>query len=127
MLLDTRYADIDLEFLVSFSLKKFLKGGKKNIEGVAKAGLLTKEDADSIAAERPARFAFLDKRGMKDGDQMFYRVRGDTLHMRFVYLDGVLGLEETNVGPARRISIIAAYVGPRSDFRKGLIKSLFEE
>ena len=33
VLLDTRHADIDLEFLVSFSLKKFLKGSKKNIEG----------------------------------------------------------------------------------------------
>ena len=58
---------------------------------------------------------------------MLYRVRGDTLHMTFIYLDGTTGMEETNVGPARRLSLLGAYLGPKSDFRKGLIKSLYEE
>jgi hypothetical protein len=122
-----RHTDIQLEFLVSVSLEKFIHESEKSIEAVGDAGLLSRGDADRIAAEQAGRFAFLNGRGFKEGDNMFYEVRGDTVHMRFFDRKGVLRLEETNRDSVRRVSVLGVYLGPKSDFRKGLIKSLFED
>jgi hypothetical protein len=58
---------------------------------------------------------------------MRYRIRGDTLRTQFLSLEGKLLMDQTDVGPERRRSVLGSYFVRKSDFREGLIKSLFGE
>jgi len=124
-ILAARGADIDLEFLISVSVERFVRESLESIRAAGEAGLLSEEDTRRISAEQPGRFAFLRERGFKKGDKMFYEVRADTVRMRFVDREGTLLLEEAEEDSARRVSLLGAYFGPGSDFRERLIRSLF--
>jgi hypothetical protein len=73
----------------------------------------------------PRWFAFLKERRILNGDQIHYRVRGDTLRTVYLSVDGERALDQTDVGAERRLAVLGSYLAPESSFRKGLIKSLF--
>ena len=56
---------------------------------------------------------------------MFYRIRGDTLRTIYRTVQGETRLDRTDFGRFRRLSVMGGYFAPKSDFRKGLIASLF--
>ncbi len=55
---------------------------------------------------------------------MYYRIRGDSLHTVYLASDGETLLDQVDVGPERRLSVLGGYFAPGSDFRDKLVDSL---
>jgi hypothetical protein len=113
------------QFLRDVSLDQFLDGMRDNLGNARKSGYLTPDEERLIARETAAGYAVLEERGILEGEVMWYRIRGDTLHVAFVALDGEVLLEDRPVGPERRMAVLGGYLAPGSDFREKLIRSLF--
>lgn len=116
---------IRVEFLRNVNLGQFLDGADDNLKRTLKAGVITEADYEMISAGMPVWYSFLEERGIRDGDVMRYRIRGDTLRTQFMSVEGELLMDQTDVGPERRRSVLGSYFVRKSDFREGLIKSLF--
>jgi len=123
----SRDAFIRVEFLRNVNLGQFLDGADDNLKRTLKAGVITEADYEMISAGMPVWYSFLEERGIRDGDVMRYRIRGDTLRTQFLSVEGELLMDQTDVGPERRRSVLGSYFVRKSDFREGLIKSLFGE
>ena len=127
LVMSSQDAFIRIGFLRDVSLDQFLDAAAANLKRVLEAGLVTEADFDIISAGMPVWYAFLEERGIRDGDVMRYRIRGDTLRTQFLAVEGELMLDQTDVGPERRRSVLGSYFVRGSDFREGLVKSLFGE
>lgn len=123
--LDSRNVWARIEFQRGVSLDQFLGGIRGNLRRAEKAGIVTPQEYASIVASLPRWYSFLADRSISSGDQMFYRIRGDTLHTVFRSADGENLLDQVDVGPERRLSVLGGYFAPESDFRERLVKSLF--
>ena len=116
-----------IEFLRGVDLDRFLDGIRENLGKARDAGLLTTPEYDTIATGLPRWYAFLEERGIMEGDVMGYRIRGDTLRTTFRAVSGETLLDERYVGPERRISVLGGYFAPGSEFREGLVRSLLDD
>ncbi len=116
-----------IRFERNVSLGQFLDGTDDNLEKVREAGIIDESDYDLVSKGMPIWYAFLEERGILDGDLMYYRIRGDTLRTQYVGVEGEVLLDQTDVGPERRLAVLGRYFVRGSDFRKGLIRSLFSE
>lgn len=119
-------ADVRLTFLVSFSLERFLDGNRDSMKRLAKANIVTEEEAARLYLENERRFAILDESGIQEGDRLEHELRGDTIITRFVDASGVTRLDELRVGPERRAALLGSFFGPGSEFRDGLLDQVFE-
>lgn len=113
-----------VRFRRDVSLSRFLEAVVHNLRAARAAGYLTEAEAEEIAAALPGWYAFLRERGVREGDRMLYRVRGDTLHTLFVSRSGEVLLDTRDVGAHRRLAVLGGYFAPGSDFREGLLDSL---
>lgn len=109
------------------SLKQFLGGVRDNLKRAREAGIVSGADYDTISEGLPRWYAFLRERGIHEDDEMFYRIRGDTLRTVFRSADGRILLDQVDVGPERRLSVLGGWFAPGSEFRQGLVKSLFDQ
>lgn len=116
----------ELTFVRGVSLNRFVSETRKNMRRARDAGVLDSAGYETIATQLPRWYAFLDQRGIREGDAVLYRVRGDTLRSLFRAADGTIMLDQTNVGPERRLAVMGSYFAPGSDFRERLIQSLFK-
>ncbi|MEE8549653.1 MAG: hypothetical protein V3T08_00155 [Gemmatimonadota bacterium] len=114
-----------MEFKRGVSLDQFVDGVRDDMGRARDAGIITDGEYDMIADGIPQWFAFLEERRIQKGDQIFYRIRGDTLRTQFRSVDGETLLEQTDVGPERRLAVLGSYLAPKSSLRKGLVQSLF--
>jgi hypothetical protein len=126
-------ADIALEsrdvmvrgvFLRNVSLAQFLDGLLTNLTNAQKAGLVTEAEFDRIETDVNVQYQPLRERGLHNGDTMWYRVSGDSLHVVVQDSDGKILVESRAVGPERRRAVLGGYLAPGSEFRSGLIRSL---
>ena len=74
----------------------------------------------------PVWFGFLEVEGASKGDEILYRIRGDSLRTVYRTVGQEVLLDQVDVGPERRMAVLGSYFAPGSDFRKGLIRSLFQ-
>ncbi len=125
--LDSRNLWARIEFKRDVSLDQFLGGIRDNLRRAEEAGVVTHEEYEAIVASLPRWYAFLVERRIHSGDQMFYRIRGDTLHTVFRSAEGDNLLDQVDVGPERRLSVLGGYFAPKSDFREKLVRSLSRE
>ena len=123
--LDSRNVWARIVFQRGVSLDQFLGGVRDNLRRAEEAGIVTHEEYETIVASLPRWYSFLSDRRIRSGDQMFYRIRGDTLHTVFRSAEGEKLLDQVDVGPERRLSVLGGYFAPNSDFREKLVKSLF--
>lgn len=114
------------EFKRDVSLDQFVDGVRKNLRRARDAGILSPQDYEKISQALPRWFGFLAERRIRDGDRILYRIRGDSLRTQFRSVGGEILLDQTDVGPERRLAVLGSYFVRKSEFRKGLIKSLFE-
>jgi len=121
----SRDAWVRVRFLRGVSLKHFLDGVDDNLILARDAGTIADGAYRIISEGLPRWFGFLEERGIRKGDQIEYRIRGDTLNTRYWAASGQLMLDQTDVGPERRLAVLGSYFAARSDFREGLIESLF--
>lgn len=115
-----------IRFKRHVSVGQFLDAIRKNLRRAREAGIIDSVTHHDVLTSLPGWYAFLRGAGIRDGDEMMYRIRGDTL--RTIYRDegGGIRLDQTDIGAGRRLSVMGGYFAPHSDFREGLIDSLFE-
>lgn len=124
---DAECAVAQIDFVRDISRDRFLDGLRDSTRKAWEAGLLDEETFRFIEEASSEWYPFLRERGVMDGDQMTYRIRGDTLKIEYRSPDGELLLDQTDVGPGRTRSVLAGYFAPGSDFRDGLMEALFRE
>ena len=113
-----------LVFRRDVSLDQFLGGIDENMRRARDAGLITPEGYERVAADLPVSYAPLAADGITEGDRILYRVRGDTLRTVYQRGGGELVVDQTHIGPERRLSLLGSFFVKGSDFRKGLVESL---
>jgi len=124
--LDARDAWARIEFQRDLGVGRFLDGIRDNMKRATRAGVITPATYRSVSDALPTWYAFLDGRGIRKGDRMFYRVRGDSLHTAYVAVEGDTLLDQTDVGPDRRLTFLGGYFAPETDFREPLVESLLD-
>jgi len=112
-----------LHFERNVSLGQFLDGLQDSARRARDAGIISDSTYVDIVTSSPGWYSVLEERGIHDGDEMLYRIRGDTLRTVVRGVDGEILLDQTDVGPDRRLSVLGGYLAPGSDFRRGLIES----
>jgi hypothetical protein len=122
--LDAQDVSVQVRFLRSASLQQFLDAARKNLERARDARYISQATFATAWANVQRDFAPLARRGFKKGDRLLYRVQPGSLHTIVQASDGVL-LDVTSPGAEPRRALIASYYAPHSDFRGGLIKSMF--
>lgn len=115
-----------IEFRRGVSLGQFLNGVDENMRRARDANIITAAEHAMIADELPEAFSFLRDRKIQEGDRILYDIRGDSLTTRYVSVVGELLLEQTDVGPERRLAVLGSYFAPKSEFRKNLLDSYFK-
>ena len=123
--INSRDAYARIEFVRDISLEQFVDGVRDDLGRARDAGVIDQADFEMISEGIPRWFDFLKDRGIRNGDQIHYRIRGDTLRTVYLGVDGEMALDQTDVGPERRLAVLGSYLAPESGFREGLIKSLF--
>jgi len=114
-------------FLRGVSLAQFLDGLRESLDRAFDAGLISAEAHRAILMDVDVQYEPLREGGIRAGDVMWYRIKGDTLHLAFQRADGRVLVEERPVGPERRMGVLGGYLAPGSDFREGLIRSVLAE
>ena len=112
-------------FLRNVSADRFLDAVDEDMKRAVNSELLGEADYRRIMDSLPASFKFLDSLQIQKGDEIWYRIRGDTLRTVYRRANGTVELDQTDVGPDRPRSVLGTYFAEKSSFRKGLIESLF--
>lgn len=108
------------------SLDQFVDGIRDDLGKVPEAGIITETDYEEISANLPVWFGFLKERRIRKGDEIRYRVSGDTLRTQYVGVEGDVLLDQTDVGAVNRLSVMGSYFVEKSSFREKLIRSLVQ-
>lgn len=112
-----------IRFERDLSFKQFLDAASDNLRGALEAGLIDRQGFSAVSNGLPVWYAFLKDRRVRAGDEMHYRIRGDTLRTVYLGFDGEVLLDQTDIGPERRLSVLGGYFAPGSEFRRPLIHS----
>jgi hypothetical protein len=124
VVLSTPDVDVDLRFVHGASRKQFLNGARNSMKRVVRAGWITEAQARDLGEKLPRWYGFLEDRGVKVGDVMRYRVRGDTIRYLYTGVEGETLLDFTGDDPHDRFAVLGSYFAPGSEFRKKLVSSL---
>lgn len=116
-----------LEFHRGISLGQFLGGARDDMQRAVAAEIITRPEFELVSNGLPVWYSFLERRKIRRGDRMYYRIRGDSLRTVFVGVDSVVWLDQTDVGPERRRTLLGSWFASGSSFRKGLLRSLFDD
>ncbi|MFQ5689496.1 MAG: hypothetical protein ACE5HQ_04400 [Gemmatimonadota bacterium] len=120
-----RMAWIDVCFRRSFGLDRMLDGIRKNLEGAPSTGMIDSATLGVISQRLATWYGFLEARGIRRGDRMELRVRGDTVRTIYRTGGGDILADRTDVDATERASVMGRYFALNSDFRDGLLRSLF--
>lgn len=120
----SREAYVRIEFVRDVGMDRFIEGVRADLRRVVEAGVIAPEPFEGISSRLPEWYGFLEGRGVREGDEVLYRVRGDTLHSGYRAASGELLLRLTDVGRERRLAVLGSYLVEGSSFRKGLLDSL---
>jgi hypothetical protein len=120
-------AQVRMTFLRSFGLGRFLGANRDVMERLMRAGILSDEEFQRLDAENDERFQVLAEDGIRDGDRIEHRVRGDTVTTRYIDVAGTVRIEDMRIGPEQRRVLMGSLFGPESGFRKGLLDQVFNE
>ena len=120
-------AQVRMTFLRSFSLGRFLGANRDVMERLMRADILSDEEFQRLDAENDDRFQVLAEDGIRDGDRIEHRVRGDTVTTRYIDVAGTVRIEDVRIGPEQRRVLMGSLFGPDSGFRKGLLDQVFNE
>ncbi|UCC25562.1 MAG: hypothetical protein JSU98_00435 [Gemmatimonadales bacterium] len=107
------------------SLDQFLDGMRDNLEGARKGGFLTRDELDVIVTENTRQFQLFRERGFRTDESITYRILGDRLHIVVQDPAGGILFENRAEGEVRRGALLGSYLAPDSEFRDGLVRSLF--
>ena len=105
-------------------LGRLVGGMRETGEKAAKAGFITQEYFEEWSESLPATFGFLEEDGAKKGDEIFFRVRGDTVRTLYRTVEGRVLLNQSIESTQARRGSIPGFFAPETRFRKRLVESL---
>jgi hypothetical protein len=106
-------------------LDRLMGGMRETSEKAAEAGFISREYADEFAANLPAWFRFLQEEdGAKEGDAIYFLVRGNEVRTVYRTVDGRVLMDEVGVTAEGRRGSIPSFFAPNTRFRKRLVESL---
>lgn len=113
-------------FLREISLDQFLDGIRENLADAQAADLLSDAERREIIGGVEISYEPLRATGLRAGDTLWYRIRGNALHIVFQDVDGHRVVDQRVEGPQHRRAVLGGYLSPGSDFREPLVRSLIE-
>lgn len=120
----SRNAFARMEFLRDVGMDRFIEGIRDDLRQAVRGNVIDQATFDEISGSLPRWYHFLEERGVREGDEVVYRIRGDTLHSGYRSASGEWLLEQTDVGPGRRLAVLGSYLVDGSSLRDGLLDSL---
>lgn len=103
---------------------RLLGGMRETVEKAAEAGFVSLEYSERFSVALPNWFGFLTDSGAKEGDQIIFRTRGDTLRMVYRTADGRILLDQNGADAEGRRASIPSFFAPGTRFRRRLVESL---
>jgi len=120
-------AFVHIRFLRNIRLKRFIQEARESTKLVREAGIIDNPSYEHISNNLPIWYGSLAKRGIREGDEMFYRIRGDSLRAVFRGVDGTIYVDLEDKGSLFSLAVLGGYFVEKSKFRKGLLQSLFHD
>lgn len=120
----TRNSSARLRFLRGIGFERFLDGIRDSLEAARRAGWVDQAFERTLSDGFPIWYSPLRDRGVKEGDAMFYFIRGDTLRTVFRTRDGRNVVDHVDVSSMAVLSVMGGFLAPESDFRDGLLDTL---
>jgi hypothetical protein len=120
-------AFVHIRFLRDIRLKRFIQEARESTKLVREAGIIDNPGYEHISKNLPIWYGALAERGIRDGDEMFYRIRGESLRAVYHGVDGTIYLDQEDQGTLFSLAILGGYFVEKSKFRKGLLQSLFHD
>jgi hypothetical protein len=114
-------------FLRDVGLGRLTGGMRETAEKAAQAGYISQEYASSFATALPEWFGFLEERGAKEGDAIYFRIRGDEVTTTYRTVDGRILLDDMTVDRESRLGSIPSFFAPDTRFRRRLVESLLAD
>ncbi len=121
----SRNAWARLTFLRDVSFEQFLGGIRESVQAALKGGVVDSTFVRALSDSLPSWYAPLRGREVREGDRMTYRIRGDSLHTVVRTAEGRVLVDHRDADPQAPLSVLGGYFSPGSDFREGLLNSLF--
>lgn len=123
--MESRNAWARLTFLRDVGFQRFLDGIEDNLEVARRGGVVDRAFTRTLSDSLPVWYGQLRERGVREGDEMMYRIRGDTLHAVFRTVEGRFVVNREDVGVQPGLAVLGGYFLPGSEFRDDLLDSLF--
>ncbi len=120
-------AFVHIRFLRDISLNRFMQEARESTKLVSEAGVIDNPSYEHISKNLPIWYASLTNRGVHEGDEMFYRIRGGSLRTVYRGVDGTIYVDKEDKGSLGPLAVLGGYFVAKSKFRKGLLQSLFHD
>ena len=120
-------AFVHIRFLRDIRLKRFIQEARESTKLVREAGIIDNPGYEHISKNLPIWYGSLAEGGIRDGDEMFYRIRGESLRAVYHGVDGTIYLDQEDQGALFSLAVLGGYFVEKSKFRKGLLQSLFHD
>ena len=120
-------AFVHIRFLRDIRLDRFIQEARESTKLVRKAGIIDKPSYEHISKNLPIWYASLANRGIREGDEMFYRIRGESLRTVYRGVDGTIYVDQEDKGRLSPLAVLGGFFVAKSKFRKGLLQSLFHD
>ena len=120
-------AFVHIRFLRDISLNRFIQEARESIKLVREAGIIDNPSYEHISKNLPIWYALLANRGIREGDEMFYRIRGESLRTVYRGVDGTIYVDQEDKGRLSPLAVLGGFFVAKSKFRKGLLQSLFHD
>jgi hypothetical protein len=101
-------------------------GMRETTEKAAEAGYIGEAYLQEFIARIPELFGFLRDEGASEGDEIFFRIRGDTVRTVYRTVEGEVRLDRAVVDHEARRASVPAFFAPETRFRRRLVESLLE-
>jgi len=118
---------VHIRFLRNISLNRFIQEARENTKLVRDAGIIDTPSYEHISKNLPIWYASLATRGIREGDEMFYRIRGESLRTVYRGVDEEIYVDQEDQGRVAPLALLGGYFVAKSKFRKGLLQSLFHD
>ena len=120
-------AFVQIRFLRDIGLDRFIQEARQSTKLVREAGIIDDPSYEHISKNLPIWYAPLADRGIKKGDEMFYRIRGESLKTVYRGVDEAIYVDQEDTGRLVPLAVLGGYFVAKSEFRKGLLQSLFQD
>ena len=124
VMLDVEEAWARQVFARDVGFGRLTDGMLETAEKAAAAGWVSEDYVTGFATRLSSQFGFLEERGAKEGDAIYFRLSGDEVRILFETVDGEILLDEVGVSAEGRRASIPSFFAPGTRFRRRLVESL---